>query len=206
MRGFSFKRAIGVSKVKNKIARTTGIPTTKAGRKRKVERIAAKTMTGGLIGGKRRSAAKPQAAGCGLLLLILAIITAPAIAFAQGTFSASAASRIGSQQAGKKRPGDEIRRTLQEIERIDDETDDKGHIKPIAAVDAEAEAEELKALNKEIDACKRAEIDKSLTRIYSINPKLAFKIPAEKKRWIIVATRLRDESKARLITAKSTGK
>jgi hypothetical protein len=33
--GFSWKRAIGISKVKNKIARKTGIPTTKSGRKRK---------------------------------------------------------------------------------------------------------------------------------------------------------------------------
>lgn len=32
--GFSWKRALGVTKTKQKIARATGIPTTKAGRKR----------------------------------------------------------------------------------------------------------------------------------------------------------------------------
>ena len=33
--GFSWKRALGVSKTKSKIAKATGIPTTKQGRKRK---------------------------------------------------------------------------------------------------------------------------------------------------------------------------
>lgn len=33
--GFSWKRATGISKAKSKIAKTTGIPTTKQGRKRK---------------------------------------------------------------------------------------------------------------------------------------------------------------------------
>ena len=42
--GFSMKRMLGVSKVKNKIAKTTGIPTTKAGRKRKRNDIIAKTL------------------------------------------------------------------------------------------------------------------------------------------------------------------
>ena len=32
--GFSWKRALGVSKTKSKIAKATGIPTTKQGRKR----------------------------------------------------------------------------------------------------------------------------------------------------------------------------
>lgn len=35
--GFSAKRALGVSSTKSKIARATGIPTTKAGRKRKAQ-------------------------------------------------------------------------------------------------------------------------------------------------------------------------
>lgn len=35
MRGFSWKRALGISKVKSKISRYTGIPTSKSGRKRK---------------------------------------------------------------------------------------------------------------------------------------------------------------------------
>lgn len=37
--GFSWKRALGVTSAKQKIARTTGIPTTKAGRKRKAQNI-----------------------------------------------------------------------------------------------------------------------------------------------------------------------
>ena len=36
---FSWKRALGVTSLKRKIARTTGVPTTKAGRKRKRERL-----------------------------------------------------------------------------------------------------------------------------------------------------------------------
>lgn len=37
--GFSWKRALGITSAKQKIARATGIPTTKAGRKRKAERM-----------------------------------------------------------------------------------------------------------------------------------------------------------------------
>jgi hypothetical protein len=36
---FSWKRALGVSSAKQKIARATGIPTTKAGRERKLGNI-----------------------------------------------------------------------------------------------------------------------------------------------------------------------
>lgn len=36
--GFSWKRAVGITKVKRKITKVTGIPTTKQGRKRKIER------------------------------------------------------------------------------------------------------------------------------------------------------------------------
>lgn len=35
--GFSWRRALGISSVKSKIARATGIPTTKSGRKRKLQ-------------------------------------------------------------------------------------------------------------------------------------------------------------------------
>ena len=35
---WSWKRAVGISAVKSKIARKTGIPTTKSGRQRKVGR------------------------------------------------------------------------------------------------------------------------------------------------------------------------
>lgn len=37
--GFSVKRAVGITSAKNKIANATGIPTTKAGRKRKAKNI-----------------------------------------------------------------------------------------------------------------------------------------------------------------------
>lgn|GEM_PF-2550427 len=45
--GFSWKRALGVTKAKQDFARKTGIPTTKAGRKRKAERMVFKAATGG---------------------------------------------------------------------------------------------------------------------------------------------------------------
>lgn len=41
--GFSWKRAVGITKAKQKISRTTGIPLTKSGRQRKVGKI----VTGG---------------------------------------------------------------------------------------------------------------------------------------------------------------
>jgi hypothetical protein len=41
--GFSWKRAVGVTKAKQKISRKTGIPLTKSGRQRKV----GKALTGG---------------------------------------------------------------------------------------------------------------------------------------------------------------
>lgn len=37
--GFSWKRAFGITSAKRKIARATGIPTTKAGRKRKAQNM-----------------------------------------------------------------------------------------------------------------------------------------------------------------------
>ena len=42
---FSAKRALGVTNAKRKIARATGIPTTKAGRQRKIGKMA----TGGCL-------------------------------------------------------------------------------------------------------------------------------------------------------------
>lgn len=41
--GFSWKRAVGISKAKSRFDRVTGIPTTKSGRQRKV----GKMVTGG---------------------------------------------------------------------------------------------------------------------------------------------------------------
>jgi len=43
---FSWKRALGISSAKNKIARMTGIPTTRSGLERKVGRAA---MGGGCL-------------------------------------------------------------------------------------------------------------------------------------------------------------
>lgn len=40
--GFSWKRALGVTKAKQRIARATGIPTTKQGRRNKRNRAIAK--------------------------------------------------------------------------------------------------------------------------------------------------------------------
>ena len=55
--GFSWKRALGVTKAKNRISRATGIPWTKSGRQQKVGRM----MTGG---------------GCALYLFIPILIIA----------------------------------------------------------------------------------------------------------------------------------
>lgn len=43
---FSLKRAVGVTKVKQKIAKTTGIPLTKQGLERKVGAAVIKAITG----------------------------------------------------------------------------------------------------------------------------------------------------------------
>ena len=45
--GFSWNRALGISSAKQKIARVTGVPTTKQGRQRKIERIVFKALFGG---------------------------------------------------------------------------------------------------------------------------------------------------------------
>lgn len=43
---FSLKRAVGVTKVKQKIAKATGIPTTKQGLERKIGGFIVKKLTG----------------------------------------------------------------------------------------------------------------------------------------------------------------
>jgi len=43
---FSWKRAVGISKVKQKVARKTGIPTTRGGLERKIGRIITKAIFG----------------------------------------------------------------------------------------------------------------------------------------------------------------
>lgn len=42
--GFSWKRALGITKAKQRLARATGIPTTKQGRKRKRNASIAKLL------------------------------------------------------------------------------------------------------------------------------------------------------------------
>lgn len=44
---FSWKRAVGISGLKTKVARATGIPTTKQGLERKVGQAVLRTFTGG---------------------------------------------------------------------------------------------------------------------------------------------------------------
>lgn len=48
--GFSWKRALGVSKAKRKVSRATGIPTSRAGRRRKAQ----STMWNALFGNPKR--------------------------------------------------------------------------------------------------------------------------------------------------------
>ena len=43
---FSLKRALGISQAKQKIARETGVPTSKAGLERKIGNIIIKTLFG----------------------------------------------------------------------------------------------------------------------------------------------------------------
>lgn len=43
---FSIKRALGISQIKQKIARETGIPTSKAGLERKIGSVIIKTLFG----------------------------------------------------------------------------------------------------------------------------------------------------------------
>lgn len=44
---FSLKRAVGISGLKTKVARATGIPTTRQGLERKVGQTVLSTLTGG---------------------------------------------------------------------------------------------------------------------------------------------------------------
>jgi len=46
--GFSWKRLIGISRVKSNISRKIGIPLTKSGRNQKIGRIASKGCMGAL--------------------------------------------------------------------------------------------------------------------------------------------------------------
>ena len=42
---FSWKRALGITKMKQRIARTTGLPTSKAGMERKIGNTVVKLLT-----------------------------------------------------------------------------------------------------------------------------------------------------------------
>jgi len=44
--GFSWKRALGISRARYRLARATGIPTTKRGRKQKLDRLVARGVSG----------------------------------------------------------------------------------------------------------------------------------------------------------------
>jgi hypothetical protein len=46
MKGFSVKRAVGITKVKRSISKATGIPLTKSGRKKKAQRTLWKMLVG----------------------------------------------------------------------------------------------------------------------------------------------------------------
>jgi len=61
---FSWKRAAGISGLKSRISRKTGIPLTKYGRQRKIGRF---------IGGK---------SGCGCVVVVAFLLGAAAAAFA----------------------------------------------------------------------------------------------------------------------------
>lgn len=52
IKGFSFSRAIGLSGAKGKLAKYTGIPTTKEGRRRKADRLIAEAILGSKKKGK----------------------------------------------------------------------------------------------------------------------------------------------------------
>jgi len=47
--GFSWKRFVGISKVKSNISRKTGIPLTQSGRNQKIGRMATKGCLGLLV-------------------------------------------------------------------------------------------------------------------------------------------------------------
>lgn len=47
--GFSWKRFLGITKVKRDIARKTGIPLTKSGRQQKIGRLVTKGCLGSLL-------------------------------------------------------------------------------------------------------------------------------------------------------------
>ena len=44
--GFSWKRALGITSAKRKIAKITGIPTTKAGRRNKARKLLVNALVG----------------------------------------------------------------------------------------------------------------------------------------------------------------
>lgn len=65
---FSWKRAFGITRARQRIARATGIPTTRSGLERKIGRI----ITGRLARSRRPRAS--ATAGCGCLMAWLALL------------------------------------------------------------------------------------------------------------------------------------
>ena len=76
---FSWKRALGITRARQRFARKTGIPTTRAGMERKVGRA----VTGGSHGGGGRGRGRGRSAatgsGCGCVVLALALFLMLAI-------------------------------------------------------------------------------------------------------------------------------
>lgn len=66
--GFSWKRALGISKMKSKIAKATGIPTTKQGRRLKAQRMGfGAVLAGETQKPSRKEKTKTASGGRGLL-------------------------------------------------------------------------------------------------------------------------------------------
>lgn len=62
--GFSWKRALGITKLRQQIARDTGIPTTKQGRRRKLDRLLARGPLAPLAASRAAGAARGGVMGC----------------------------------------------------------------------------------------------------------------------------------------------
>lgn len=81
----SWKKALGVTKFKRKVASVTGIPTTKSGRKRKAKRAVASLTGISTTKSARRQAGKggPQkTAGCATILIAVILFAVAGVILA----------------------------------------------------------------------------------------------------------------------------